>query len=294
MGLKCYCAKRVVAISMLLYATSFCCDSSSAQPKNIEPKTEICYSTISKPLYLDLFRPPINTSPLPLIICIHGGGWGAGTRAEMFELAMGLTKCGFCAACIDYRLAPVNRFPAAVVDVKTALNYLREHAKELNIDPRRIGVVGGSAGGHLALLMATTSADIQQLRAASPTAPCPVKAVVSISGPTDLAAELPKNSELVVENFLGKKRAQADDLWKQASPINYVTRYAAPMLVIQGDADEIVPYYQAVSFVSACKKAGASAELITLHNRSHGAGGDQKETAASVRALVEFLVKNVK
>jgi acetyl esterase/lipase len=294
MGVKVFCAKSLVAISMLVNATNFCCDSSSAQPKNIEPVKEICYSTIGKPLYLDLLRPPINAGPLPVIICIHGGGWGAGSRHEMLELALGLTKCGFCAACIDYRLAPASRFPAAVVDVKTALNYLREHSSELNIDPRRIGVVGGSAGGHLALLMATTSADIRQLRASSPTAPCPVKAVVSISGPTDLAAELPKNSELVVENFLGKKRAEAYDLWKQASPINYVTRYAAPMLVIQGDADEIVPYNQAVSFVSACKKAGASAELITLHNRSHGAGGDPNESAASVRALVEFLIKNVK
>ncbi len=221
-------------------------------------------------------------------------GWQAGTKQDMLETALSMAKAGYCVASVDYRLAPKNKFPAAVKDVKAALQYLRDHAQELNIDPKRIGVIGSSAGGHLALMLAVTTADVDSIKASSSSNRTPVRAAISLSGPTDLTAPMPKQSELIVESFIGKKRSEAPELVREASPITFVSKYSSPILFIHGDRDEIVPYAQAVEMQAACKKAGLTSELITLHNHGHADGGDPKEAEAATRTMVNFLIQNLK
>lgn len=287
-------AKIIVITLMIIGAQSSCCCEGAESPADLHISTDICYTTVgNQPLHLDLIRLPAK-SPQPLIICIHGGGWGAGTKHDMLEMSLGLAKVGYCVASVDYRLAPKNRFPAAVSDVKSALKYLKDHAQELKIDAKRIAVIGSSAGGHLALMLATTTQDIDSIKASSSSNPTPIRAAVSIAGPTDLSAPLPHQSELVVESFIGKKRAEAPELCREASPIVFVNRNSSPILFIHGDRDEIVPYKQSVDMLAACKKAGVVSELVTLHNRGHADGGDPKENEAAIRTMVNFLAQNLK
>lgn len=286
--------KPIVITVLTICALSVCYKLSAETPSELRLATEICYSTVdNQPLHLDLIRLPTK-SPQPLIICIHGGGWGAGTKHDMLEMSLGLAKVGYCVANVDYRLAPKHRFPAAVRDVKSALKYLIDHSQELNIDQKKIGVIGSSAGGHLALMLATTTPDVDTIQAATSSHPTPIKAAISIAGPTDLSAPLPHQSELVVENFIGKKRAEAPDLCREASPIVFVNKYSSPILFIHGDKDEIVPYEQAVNMQAACKKSGLASELVTLHDRGHADGGDPKENEAAIRTIVNFLAQNLK
>jgi acetyl esterase/lipase len=275
-------------------ATAFCA-CSRAQPDGFQITKDVCYETVGGTnLRMDLLRSSLATGALPLVILIHGGGWAAGDKSSMEAFALGLAKAGFATASVDYRLAPANKFPAALIDVKTALQYILQHAKELKINPNRIGVVGGSAGAHLALMLATTTADTEAFKSSSEASPCPIKAAVSIAGPTDLTANFSAQGNDILKNFFGKKRDEDLALYKQASPINYVTRFSAPILLIHGDKDELVPYSQSESFLSACKQAGVSANLITIPNGGHGSGGTKADNDASIRAMVEFLVKYLK
>src|SRR5262249_43226506 len=108
-------------------------------------------------LQLDLARPKDSGGKLnPAVLCIHGGGFRAGTREGYDKLSITLAQHGFVAATITYRLAPKYQFPAAVYDCKAAVRWLRLNAKKYDIDPDRIGVTGSSAGGHLAQFLGVT------------------------------------------------------------------------------------------------------------------------------------------
>ena len=102
-------------------------------------------------LQLNLARPKNGTGPFPAVLCIHGGGFRAGNRESYDSLCVKLAQHGYVAVTITYRLAPKYKFPAAVHDSKAAVRWLRANANTFNIDPARIGVTGGSAGGHLCI-----------------------------------------------------------------------------------------------------------------------------------------------
>jgi acetyl esterase/lipase len=110
-------------------------------------------------LRLDLARPAQADGPLPAIICIHGGGWSLGYRGALHPFVQYFAQRGYVTVTIDYRLSPRHRFPAHIEDVKAAIRFLRKQAGQYGIDPQRIGTLGFSAGGHLALLAATTGPD---------------------------------------------------------------------------------------------------------------------------------------
>jgi acetyl esterase/lipase len=287
-------ARPLGFLAIVVCAQSACGNRATETVSGVQVSKNVCYSTVeSKPLLMDIVR-IASPTPQPLVICIHGGGWSGGDKQEMLQTALGLAKVGYCVANVEYRLAPKNVFPAAVIDVKTAMNYLRAHASELNINPDRVGVLGSSAGGHLALIMATTTQDTGSMQASSSSKLTPVKVAISLAGPTDLSAPLPENSVRVVENFLGKTRRENPALCRDASPIIYVNKFSPPMLFIHGDKDEVVPCEQSVTMLAACNKAGVPSELITLHGRGHSDGGDEKENEAAIRRMVEFLQKYLK
>src|SRR5829696_7667281 len=107
-------------------------------------------------LRLDMALPGRGEGPFPAVVCLHGGGWTGGTRKQMAQTIDVLARRGFVAVSPDYRLAPKHRFPACVEDCKAAVRWLRANAGQYRIDPKRIGVVGLAAGGHLACLLGTT------------------------------------------------------------------------------------------------------------------------------------------
>lgn len=242
---------------------------------------------------MNVVRPSQNSAALPVVICIHGGGWAAGNKNDMLQMCYGLAALGYAAVSIEYRFAPKFNYPVQLDDVRAALKYVRSHAKELNIDPSRIGAIGGSAGGHLALLLAETSEDGKFLTGEAGEKKA-LRAAASLAGPTDLTAKLPPAAISIANSFIGKTLVDDRAAFQEASPIYHLSKNCAPLLLVHGDKDELVPYDQATSMIEACKKAGVPAQLFTLHNAGHGGGADKEESEASIKALAEFLDKNLR
>lgn len=200
---------------------------------------------------LDLYL-PANAQGLPIVIYIHGGGYRMGDKTEIVDVQVtDLLEEGYAVASINYRLSQHAHFPAQIEDCRAAVRWLRAHAERYGLDPDRIGVVGTSAGGHLAALLGTTgNADVFD-RGDHLAHPSRVQAVVDFYGPVDFlridrhVAELglerdPSRAEQLFGGPVAEKRALA----VQANPITYVDAEDPPFLLIHGDSDPVVPYRQ--------------------------------------------------
>jgi acetyl esterase/lipase len=211
---------------------------------------------------LDLFVPP-GTGAFPLIVWIHGGGWN-GCNKDTDDAGLFL-RSGFALASLDYRLigngAP---FPAQIEDCFSALVWLRENGAKYRVDSERIGLVGHSAGAHLAGLIATTGGTDQFCKTASTSTR--VQAAVLWSGPLDLGREGANwPSDTFVWNpedpfctafFPGG--AYDEEFARWASPASYLRAGVAPMLIVHGGEDLLVPAGQALAFAEALRKLGGN------------------------------------
>lgn len=246
-------------------------------------------------LKLNMARPKNGEGPFPAVICIHGGGFRAGTREGYDALCVRLAERGFVAATVTYRLAPKYQFPAAVHDTKAAVRWLRANAKKYNVNPDRIGVTGGSAGGHLAQFLGVT-AHVPQFEGTggNPEQSSSVTCVVNVYGPSDFTKSYGKSVDAheVLPLWLGGNLDTKRDLHIQASPLYWVTPDAAPTLCIHGTEDKYVAHEQAVWIVDKMKAVTVKAELLTLEGAGHGFKGADLEKAD--RAVFEYFEKNLK
>ncbi len=234
-------------------------------------------------LRYDLFRPD-SPETLPLIICIHGGGWISGCKEDYRELGLDLCRAGLAAAIPQYRLAPLHPFPAAVDDIAEFVRFCRGMAGEWNISPDRIGSFGNSAGGHLAAM-----AGLQSEPASN------VNAVVDVCGLTDLRN--PRDTHLpiswsFIEQFLPMDYAGHEATFEAASPICRVFPGAPPFLVIHGEEDDIVPVSQSDAFVGTLKEKGVPVEYHRYPGEDHGFsnGSWPLIEATAVRFLKDRLI----
>jgi acetyl esterase/lipase len=246
-------------------------------------------------LQLNLARPKIGDGPFPAVLCIHGGGFRAGTRDGYDDLCMQLAKRGYVAATITYRLSPKYKFPAAVHDAKAAVRWLRANAATYKINPDKIGVTGGSAGGHLAQFLAVT-AHVPEFEGAggNPEQSSSVACVVNFFGPSDFTKSYGKSVDaaVVLPMWLGGNLETARELHLRASPLYWVTPDAAPTLCVHGTDDKYVAYEQAVWLVDRLKAAGVEADLFTLKGAGHGFRGNDAKLAD--QALFDFFDKKLK
>ena len=246
-------------------------------------------------LRLDLAMPKQGAGPFPAIICIHGGGFRAGKREGYDALCVRLAQHGYVAMTVSYRLAPKYQFPAAVHDVKAAVRWARANAAKYRIDPDRIAVTGGSAGGHLAQFLAVT-AGVKEFEGdgGNPSQSSRVACVVNVYGPSDFTKSYGKSVDAaeVLPLFLGGNLEKARRRHIRASPLYWVTPDAAPTLCIHGTEDKYVAHEQAVWMVDRLKASGVEAELLTLKGAGHGFKGKDAETAEA--ALVAFFDKHLK
>jgi acetyl esterase/lipase len=202
--------------------------------------------------------------PRPAIVVIHGGGWLEGDKSSFASRKnavpgniVDFAELGFVGVTINYRLSCEVRFPAALEDCKCAVRWLRAHAREYNVDPKRFGAFGNSAGGHLAMLLGMVQADLEgdgPYRDQSSA----VQAVVSDSGPIDLASQYEHGAlrEAVRRFMSGPPEGKLAAVYKAASPINQVNPQLPPMLLVYGGADSQVPIETADRFVAALHRAG--------------------------------------
>src|SRR5438045_2524036 len=108
-------------------------------PADVQADFDVEYSRVGERVAMDIFRPKNAPGPLPAVLCIHGGGFRAGSRAGYHALAIKLAQRGYVAATASYRLSPRHQFPAAVEDSKAAVRFLRANAKKYGLDPEHIG-----------------------------------------------------------------------------------------------------------------------------------------------------------
>jgi acetyl esterase/lipase len=280
----------------VLLGSSQLAQSAPRVPENVIWQPDIEYSNPDdQHLQLNLARPKTGEGPFPAVLCIHGGGFRAGTRDGYDSLCIQLAKRGYVAATITYRLSPKYKFPAAVHDTKAAVRWLRANAATYKINPDKIGVTGGSAGGHLAQFLAVT-AHVPEFEGTggNPEQSSSVACVVNFFGPSDFAKSYGKSVDaaVVLPMWLGGNLDTARELHIRASPLNWVTPDAAPTLCVHGTLDNYVAYEQAVWIVDRLKAAGVEASLVTLKGAGHGFRGDDAKTAD--KALFEFLDKKLK
>lgn len=228
-------------------------------PDTVSLQRDLVYARYgAREMHLDLFLPKQGAGPFPAVVYIHGGGWVNGNKTAFQRQAAHMATKGYAGACMEYRLSGEAPYPAAIDDARAALRWLRDHAREYRIDPSRIGAAGGSAGGHLVLLMG---------------APGEVKAVAAFNPVTDfvpLGKSAPPLAVNSISKFLAKTYAEDPELWAKASPMTYVSGHSAPTLFLHGDADTTVPYRQSVEMMERLKAAGVHSELYTASGAKHG------------------------
>jgi len=243
----------------------------------------------SEHLKLNLARPKEGAGPFPAIICIHGGGFRAGSRDGYDKLCMKLAQNGYVAVTVSYRLAPKYPFPAAVHDVKAGVRWLRENADKYKIDPNRIGATGGSAGGHLAQFLGVTAGLARFEGADSPRQSSRVQCVVNVYGPSDFTQSYGKSVDAaeVLPLFLGGNLEKARHEHIIASPLYWVTPEASPTLCIHGTDDKYVAHEQAVWLTDRLKDADVPVELLSLPGAGHGFKGE--DAVKAEQALIRWF-----
>ena len=212
---------------------------------------------------------PAPAAGRPAVILVHGGGWRSGDRGWWAAQGRRLAARGWVAFSVDYRLAPAHTFPAAVEDVRAAVRWVRAHADDYGVDPDRIALLGGSAGGNLALLAATTGA--------------PVVGAAAWSPPTDLRTLRAGTIGRLVAGYLACRPAACPARARAASPAAHLDRRDPPLLVANA-TDEIVPLTQA----TALARSGR-VELHVLPGSRHSAEYGAAIWPATVRFLERVL-----
>lgn len=249
--------KRLLA---LLFATSaFAADT-------IRIEHDVDYLGTGRKEKADLYL-PANPQPgqrFPAVVIIHGGGWSGGEKRAAREINIGTTLAlnGYVGMSIDYVLAnsehPGPTWPQNLHDCKTAVRWLRANAERLHIDPAHIGVIGGSAGGHLAAMVGLCGGELDPPGEGDTRVQC----AVDLYGPVlwfeqrDLA-------------MFRKARVEAPDLYKQADPRSHIDKNDPPLLILHGTADKTVAVADSEALAAAMKSAGAAYQLEIIPDAPH-------------------------
>lgn len=255
--------------------------------RQIEPERDVVYAAPDRlELRADIYRPLDGTGPFPAVLTVHGGSWRNGTKLRVAAFSTRLARAGYVALAIDYRLAPRYRFPAQLEDCKAAIRWLRSNARQLDIDPSRIGAWGYSAGGNLVALLATTdpSDGLEGYSGVEGAHSARLQVAVAGAPPTDFR-ELPLDA-VGYAYWLGGTRRQIPQIYELASPVRYVTRDDPPMFFYHGSDDSLVPISNSQNMVALLRRAGVAARLYTIDESVHM---DASLNPDAARAAVDFL-----
>ena len=248
-------------------------------------------------LLLDLYMPKGASEP-PLLVWVHGGGWMRGSRSPVPTVAF--VNAGYAMASVDYRLSGTAPFPAQIHDVKAAIRFLRARADAYGYDTSRIGILGFSAGGHLAALAGVTNGDpaLEGEVGAHLDRSSDVAAVVSFSGASNLTTILDQSTPFglnirvpALEALLGGPPEERAELARAASPVFYVDSSDPPLLLLHGDQDPQMPINQAHELNGAYEAEGLSVRFEVVHGAGHGGAPfyDAERTALVTAFLDEHL-----
>jgi acetyl esterase/lipase len=216
------------------------------------------------PLFLDFYRPP-GAGATPCVVVLHSGGWNGGTLSEFEELDWLLAKHGYSAAVVEYRLAPRWAWPAQREDVLDALRYLKTHAADLGIDPRRFVLLGRSAGGQIAEAVAYGAGDAAIRGCIAFYAPADLAFAFRYAYPEDLL-----NSYQLLVDYVGGTLAQAPQRYAAASGISLVGKGGVPTLLLHGKRDPLVWNLQSARLANRLRELNIPNYFLDLGWATHG------------------------
>jgi acetyl esterase/lipase len=262
-------------------------------PTDLRVERHVEFLTEDRSEKADLYLPlePQKETRLPAVIWIHGGGWNGGQRDGNREINVcsTLARNGYIAMSIDYQLAKGvgAAWPQNLADCKTAVRWLRKNAARLGIDPDHVGVMGGSAGGHLAAMVAlTTAAD-----GLDPPGPygeysCSVSCCVDMYGISDIG----RYHDV---RMLGKTLEESPELYRLASPLTYIRTNSPPFLILHGTADNTVNIEQSQWLDESLTRVGVEHELVIIPDAPHTF--DLQPKQRDLRPIVlDFLDRHLK
>ncbi|MEO1980617.1 MAG: prolyl oligopeptidase family serine peptidase [Fuerstiella sp.] len=274
-----------------------CVESAERQVRVLRDVSFLSEDRLEK---LDLYLPDENhVIARPAVVIVHGGGWHGGDKAAKREENIGrtLAAAGYVCASVNYVLADKSDrldarlkqvWPQNLHDCKTAVRFLRRHAAQHRIDPARIGAIGGSAGGHLVAMLATTNPD-DGLDPEGPYAgvSCQIQAVVPMYGVHDVLQQARSRGTFDLMN------AAQRELCRVASPVTYVSPDDPPALILHGTKDALVSVEQSQILFDRLRKSGVKAELQIIKDAPHSfhLQPAQQDLRATV---IEFFDKHLR
>jgi len=280
--------------SMLVLVAGAALALALAARGGVKVEKDVAYLPAERAEKADLYLPDnlAAGAKAPALLWIHGGGFTGGDKAQKREQNIGnnLAAHGYVVLCINYMLQQKGgalAWPQNLQDCKTAVRWLRANAARLHLDPNRIAVAGGSAGGHLASMVALTKPE----DGLDPKGPygefsCAVQAGMDFYGCVDLTTWHDST-------MFGKTKAQDPDLYRKASAPTYARKDSPPLLILHGTADKTVDIKQSETLAAALQKAGADVELVRVPGAPHTF--DLQPKQQDLRPLVfAFLDKHLR
>ena len=285
--------RRIIALAFLFTGAFTSCNKGIEEVTLAVPALNlkgVAYGTdaVQK---IDVYLPAGRTSlSTKVLVFIHGGSWSGGDKSDFDESITAILPrlTNYALININYRLANSagNKFPTQMTDIQSAVDFLKSKSAEYMVDANTIGLIGASAGAHLALLQAYKfNADGR------------IKAVVDLFGPTDLNDlyfnhPFPTASQPVLVNFLGSTPTANAALYQQASPINFVTAQSVPTQIFHGDLDIINPINQSLALKAKLQANNVKVEMITYTGEGHGWIGNT--LVDTYNKAVTFILQNVR
>ena len=266
--------------SLSLLVSSLAQDAPRKAPAGVTIQHDLDFLGDEREEKLDLYLPEPRQEDIlsPAVVIIHGGGWVKGDKNREREFVTGTTlaQAGYVCISINYELRKDHRWPNNLHDCKNAVRWLRVNAENLQVDPDNIGVIGGSAGGHLAMMVAYTGDNARF----SPLGPYPdvsdkVSACVNMYGISNLltrkvtAEDGTPTEELKEHRLFRQSREDAAVKWRNASPVTYITKDSPPTLSLHGTADSTVDRDQSKELDKTLKAAGVESTLLMVEGANH-------------------------
>ncbi|MBL4700034.1 MAG: alpha/beta hydrolase [Phycisphaeraceae bacterium] len=286
----------VIRLFIVLLLMAFVCSELHAKPQRnrrlpegVLVQRDLVYATVEDgvQLKLDLYLPKKMTGNELLFVWIHGGGWRNGSKAMFQPQIMNLASLGYAVASIDYRLGGLQNHPNHIHDCNAAIRWLKAKAPVYGYSIKKVGVGGGSAGGHLALLVGVAS-DVPALQGKVGDhldQNSRVDAIVDFYGPSDLYA-------LGQATARGRKMNIVEAFGKDASPVSYLDAHDPPVIIFHGDLDPVVVPQQSITLDAMYKKLGVESILHLLKDAKHG--GRAFATPQVGQDIKAFLDKHLK
>jgi acetyl esterase/lipase len=255
-------------------------------PAGVTIEQDVAYLPPDRAEKLDLYLPAGRAKGVrsPAVLIIHGGGWVGGDKAAGREFNIGTTlaQAGYVCASANYMMDAGKRWPTNVQDCKNAVRFLRARADQYGVDAARVGVIGGSAGGHLALMVGYTPGVAGTDPGEAPGGgPYPgvsdkVSAVVDLYGISDLRTRrktdkdgTPVGEPAATTQLFDGTAAEKPDLWRLASPVAHVTPASPPTLILHGTRDTTVDRDQATQLAAKLKEHGVAHRLVMVEGAGH-------------------------